>query len=121
MKYKLIPVVILLIIVMSLTGCNKERNAKKYDAAINQVITLENKYLQSEGILNETEILKREDIGIIVYKKGGFISLIYEIGSHKKIESLYKKNMNDNYKNYPNTKKRECQYLCVNDNPTFSL
>ncbi|MED4876166.1 hypothetical protein P9711_00130 [Anoxybacillus geothermalis] len=42
MKLKLIPFVVLLIITILLTGCNEEKNKKKYDSAINQVITLEN-------------------------------------------------------------------------------
>ncbi|MGG2973717.1 lipoprotein [Geobacillus stearothermophilus] len=103
MKLKLIPFVVLLIITILLTGCNEEKNKKKYDLAINQVITLENKYLQKEKIFSDTQILKREDTGIIVFKDGKFIELIYDV-SGKQIESLYKRDIDNNYKRYPNTK-----------------
>jgi len=103
MKLKLIPFVVLLIITILLTGCNEEKNKKKYDSAINQVITLENKYLQKEKIFSDTKILKREDTGIIVFKDGKFIELIYDV-SGKQIESLYKRDIDNNYKRYPNTK-----------------
>jgi hypothetical protein len=67
------------------------------------VITLENKYLQKEKIFSDTQILKREDTGIIVFKDGKFIELIYDV-SGKQIESLYKRDIDNNYKRYPNTK-----------------
>ncbi|QOR85146.1 hypothetical protein IMZ17_05295 [Geobacillus stearothermophilus] len=40
---------------------------------------LENKYLQKEKIFSDTQILKREDTGIIVFKDGKFIELIYDV------------------------------------------
>ncbi len=67
------------------------------------MITLENKYLQKEKIFSDTQILKREDTGIIVFKDGKFIELIYDV-SGKQIESLYKRDIDNNYKRYPNTK-----------------
>ncbi|HCL0577126.1 TPA: hypothetical protein N1S95_004550 [Salmonella enterica subsp. enterica serovar Typhi] len=78
-----------------LTGCQneKEEKKKKYDSLINEIIILENKRLQSKGILDENEILKREDTGIIVFKEGKFIELIYDLKGHKKFQSLYKKDI----------------------------
>nr|WGD70210.1 hypothetical protein P5630_23325 [Bacillus subtilis]WGD72712.1 hypothetical protein P5668_00250 [Bacillus subtilis]WGD72721.1 hypothetical protein P5668_00200 [Bacillus subtilis]WGD87066.1 hypothetical protein P5656_00075 [Bacillus subtilis]WGD87074.1 hypothetical protein P5656_00030 [Bacillus subtilis] len=67
-------------------------------------MTLENKRLQKEKILTDTDILKREDIGIAVYQNGDFIELIYELKPNKQTESLYKKDKSKNYKLFPKQK-----------------
>ncbi|WP_042148160.1 cystatin-like fold lipoprotein [Paucisalibacillus sp. EB02] len=63
-------------------GCSEDdRNKEKYDSSINQVVILENKRLQKENNLSEEEILKREEIGIIVYDSGKYIRLLYKFNS----------------------------------------
>lgn len=98
--------IILSTLIIMLTGCKSEKEEKKekYDSSINQVVTLENKRLQKEKILTDTDILKREDIGIAVYQNGDFIELIYELKPNKQTESLYKKDKSKNYKLFPNQK-----------------
>ncbi|WGD70210.2 hypothetical protein P5658_25725 (plasmid) [Bacillus subtilis] len=105
MKTKFLFIILSTLIIM-LTGCKSEKEEKKekYDSSINQVVTLENKRLQKEKILTDTDILKREDIGIAVYQNGDFIELIYELKPNKQTESLYKKDKSKNYKLFPKQK-----------------
>lgn len=105
MKTKFLFIILSTLIII-LTGCKSEKEEKKekYDSSINQVVTLENKRLQKEKILTDTDILKREDIGIAVYQNGDFIELIYELKPNKQTESLYKKDKSKNYKLFPNQK-----------------
>lgn len=87
-----------ILIVFILFGCeNEEKSLKvtkaKYDNAINQVVTLENKKLQEEGELSVDEVLLRENLGVTVYSDGYFIRLYYNIdGSDKwpRTEKTYK-------------------------------
>ncbi|WP_026695611.1 hypothetical protein [Peribacillus kribbensis] len=89
MNYKQIS---LFIMVFFLSSCGddyeriKEKNKQKYDAAINQVIRMENGRLQEE---NQPRIL-RSKTGIVVYKHGEFIRLLYHISSME-IVSTYQK------------------------------
>ncbi|MGE6631849.1 hypothetical protein [Bacillus sp. NPDC077027] len=95
------------IFLIFITGCQNEKqvNKEKYDSSINQVITLENKKLQSEGILNEHEILKREDVSIVVYTNGDYIELIYELKKNKQQkETLYKKEKSNMFTVIPTAK-----------------
>ena len=97
---------ILLVLVMGLaltSACsNKKSNKEKYDEAINQVIIWENKNLQANGTYRSNDILERKDTGIMVYKKGKFIELLYKTPSNKEIESLYERSKDGIYKKYSN-------------------
>ena len=98
----------LLILVMSLSlsltsACsNKKSNKEKYNEAINQVIIWENKNLQAKGIYKSDDILERKDTGIIVYKEGKFIQLLYKNPPNKDMESLYERSKSGIYKKYSN-------------------
>jgi len=97
---------ILLILVMGLaltSACsNKKSNKEKYDEAINQAIIWENKNLQASGTYKSNDILERKDTGIIVYKEGKFIQLLYKTPPNKDIESLYERGKDGIYKKYSN-------------------
>jgi len=97
---------ILLVLVMGLaltSACsNKKSNKEKYDEAINQVIIWENKNLQANGTYKSNDILERKDTGIIVYKAGKFIQLLYKTPPNKDIESLYERGKDGIYKKYSN-------------------
>ena len=97
---------ILLVLVMGLaltSACsNKKNNKEKYDEAINQVIIWENKNLQANGTYKSNDILERKDTGIIVYKAGKFIQLLYKTPPNKDIESLYERGKDGIYKKYSN-------------------
>ncbi|MED4718461.1 hypothetical protein, partial [Bacillus badius] len=75
-----------------LSGCGSESTSKKFDSAINEVISLENKRLEREKLFREKDVLKREDTGIIVYSDGKYIELIYTIDSTQQIESMFEYN-----------------------------
>lgn len=85
-------------IIVLLVGCSNDEktmreNKEKYDDAINQVITLENKLLQHENILSIDEVLLREDLGVAVYSDGLYITIFYNIDSQEwpRIEKTYKR------------------------------
>ncbi|GAA5660888.1 cystatin-like fold lipoprotein [Geobacillus stearothermophilus] len=107
MKIKMICISLLILILFLLLGyCRnqKENIRERYDSSINQVIILENKRLQKEKKLDDNEILKREDTGIVVYSDGKYIELIYELDSNKQNKSLYKYNeKNNSYEQFPHT------------------
>jgi Domain of unknown function with cystatin-like fold (DUF4467)/Frog skin active peptide family signal and propeptide len=96
----------LLVLIMGLaltSACsNKKSNKEKYDEAINQVIIWENKTLQANGTYKSNDILERKDTGIIVYKEGKFIQLLYKTPPNKDIESLYERSKDGIYRKYSN-------------------
>lgn len=103
---KKLIVLLIMVPLIFMFGCaNEEKtlsaNKAKYDNAINQVVILENKYLQQEGELSVDEVLLRENLGVIVYSDGQLIQLSYNLdGSNNrpKIEKTYKRYSKDQYK-----------------------
>lgn len=103
---KKLIVLLIMVPLIFMFGCaNEEKtlsvNKAKYDNAINQVVILENKYLQQEGELSVDEVLLRENLGVIVYSDGQLIQLSYNLdGSNNKpkIEKTYKKYSKNQYK-----------------------
>lgn len=80
--------IVILVMVASLLGCENEKETlrvdkEKYDNAINQIVTLENKWLQQEGELPVDEALLRENLGVVVYSEGRFIKLFYNVDGSK--------------------------------------
>ena len=102
MKVKMLVLFIAILFIISLSACN---NKKKYDPQIDQVIKLENEYLHNEMKIKNTEIIKRSNIVIAVYKNGNYINLIYDLNKSNQIDCFYKKTKASNYIRYLNTDK----------------
>ncbi len=76
-KKSLLIFLLILIFIFILVKVNYK--ALLYDAKINQVITKENQYLYNNNIITKSNNIIREKVGIVVYSKGKFIELIYDV------------------------------------------
>jgi len=97
--------VVLFVIVIFLAGCTNEEEIEKekrekYDNAINQVVTLENKRLQHEKELSVQDVLLRENLGVAVYSDGHYIELYYNIDSQDwpRTEKTYERYAKNKYR-----------------------
>ena len=92
-------------IVLFLAGCTNEEETErekkeKYDNAINQVVTLENKRLQHEKELSAHDVLLREKLGVVVYSDGHYVRLYYNIDSQDwpRTEKTYERYAKNTYR-----------------------
>lgn len=69
-------------------------SSNEYDESIDEVIKIQNKALDEEGVKTDIDTLKREDTGIKVYEDGEYIEIFYEIKKGKNVDKLFKKKNN---------------------------
>ncbi|MFD4416891.1 cystatin-like fold lipoprotein [Bacillus safensis] len=92
---KLVLSFALLAAITGLAGCGSTK--AKYDEAIDQVISLENKSIQRPGVKKDIDELDRKNAEIRVYQDGKYISLDYPIRVGDAIRVTYERQDNGKY------------------------
>lgn len=96
---KLVLSFALLAVITGIAGCDGTK--AKYDEAIDQVISLENKSIQRPGVKKDIDELDRKNAEIRVYQEGKYVSLDYPIRVGDAIRVTYEKQDNGEYEQYP--------------------